>query len=107
VAIRRTDSRTLVVRPKDGYLAWFFDRLFRGERHPMTLGERVELTGMSVEVTALTEDGRPAEATISFAVPLEDRSLRWLQWREGEFVPFSLPPVGAAVEVYAHIPSFF
>ncbi len=104
VVIRRPDARTLVIRPADGYLTWIFDRLFRSEQDPMALGQQVALTGMTVEVTGLTDDGRPAEATFRFAVPLEDPSLRWLHWRDGAFVPFTPPPIGRSVELRAHVP---
>jgi hypothetical protein len=122
VAITRTDERTLVVRPAAGYLlplgaspvpgaapppfsfahmVRFFDILFRAPAHPMRLGEKVELTPATVQVTALTPDGRPAEATFSFRVSLEDPSLRWFACRRGQFQPFTPPSVGQAL----HLPS--
>jgi hypothetical protein len=99
VTVRRTDDRTLIVSPAEGYLARPFDRLFRSIPYPMALGEKVELTGMTVEVTALTEDGNPAEAKFSFAIPLEDPSLRWIYSVDGRFEPFTPPPVGQAVKL--------
>ena len=95
--IERTDERTLVIRPRTGFLAWRLDHLFRDPRHRMRLGERVELTGMTVEISELTPDGRPAEAVFRFDVPLEDRSLRWFAWSDGDYVPFTPPPVGGSV----------
>ena len=89
--------QTLVVRPGIGYIAGIGERLLRDHHLPMSLGERVELTGLTVEVTALTADGRPAEAAFHFAVPLESSSLRWMQWRAGRFVPFTPPAVGETV----------
>ena len=56
---------------------------------------------MIVEVTELTNDGRPAEASFEFAVPLEDSSLRWLKWKDGRFEPFVLPEIGETIEVHA------
>jgi hypothetical protein len=97
VKVHRPDQRSLVVRPAYGYYAWVLDGLFRTEKHPFRVGDRVELTGMTVEVTKLTRDGRPAEAAFTFSVPLEDASLRWLQYRDGRFVPFSPPAVGDTV----------
>jgi hypothetical protein len=99
VSVRRTDASTLVIRPKRGYMPSIADQLFRNEEHPLSLGERVELTGMTVEVTELTADKRPAEATFRFTVPLEDPSLRWLQWKRGGFLPFTPPEVGQTVEI--------
>jgi hypothetical protein len=89
----------LVVRPEKGYLAWVADRIFRGMHHPLAVGEKVELMGMTVEITALTADGRPAEAAFRFAVPLEDTSLCWLCYRGKAFEPFTPPAVGESVEI--------
>ena len=74
-------------------------RLLRGEDDPMSVGDRVELTGLTIKVTDVTADGCPAEAEFRFAVPLEDPSLRWLQWTAGDFVPFTPPPVGGNIEI--------
>lgn len=101
VTIRRLDKNTLSIRPEDSFICWEFDHLFRSKRRPMSIGQQVQLTGMTVEVTALTPDHRPAEALFRFSVPLEDSSLRWLQWKNGEFVPFVPPPVGTTVELRA------
>jgi hypothetical protein len=118
VTVERPEKGTLLVRPDGGYLLPpgsalpgtaqphfdpryllpLFDLLYR-DGTPMHLGERVELTGMTVEVTALTADGRPAEARFRFDRPLEDPSLRWLRWENGVYVPFEPPPVGAKVRL--------
>ena len=76
VEVRRQDEWTLVVRPNPGFLAWTDDRLFRDEHRPLALGQKVQLTGMTAEVTELTPDNRPAEVAFRFDVPLEDPSLR-------------------------------
>lgn len=99
VSVHRPDTNTLVVRPSVGYYAWVLDGLWRTKRHPLRLGDSVELTGMTVEVTELTADGRPAEAKFTFSVPLEDPSLRLLQYRKGSYVPFHPPAVGQSVEL--------
>ncbi len=106
VEVFRVDAQTLTVRPRDGYLAWKFDRLARNDRCPMHVGQRVELTGMTVEVTALTDDGRPAEAAFRFAVPLEHPSLRWLQWKDGVLATFVPPAIGETVQLTPSPPSF-
>lgn len=99
VGVYRLDERTIRVNLGPDFLAWTDDGLWRGVDRPMTIGQQVRLTGMTVEVTALTRDGRPAEATFRFDVPLEDTSLRWLQWKGGAFMPFVPPPVGQSVTV--------
>lgn len=117
--LARPDATTLVVRPQGGFLpprgfceeeealpaismAYFLrdlDLLVRSDRNPMKLGETVELTAATIEVTALTEDNRPAEVTFRFRTPLEDPSLRWFQLDERRYVPFTLPAVGETVKV--------
>jgi len=99
VTIRRLDERTLAIRPQGGYLKWVLDQVFRSERRQLALGEQVRLTGMSVTITSLTADGRPAEATFRFDVPLESPSLLWLCYRAGGFEPFTLPEVGRETEI--------
>ena len=95
--IRRPDAQTLLVRLKRGYLGRWFDKMFRSTDHPLAVGEKVELTGMIVEITELTDDGRPAEVSFRFAVPLEDPSLRWLRWNKDHFEPFVPPAIGETI----------
>jgi hypothetical protein len=97
VKIYRPDAKTLIVRPEYGYYTFVLDALFRNKQHPFSVGDRVELTGMTVEITELTGDGRTAEAAFIFSVPLEDPSLRWLQYKDGAFVPFTPPAIGRRV----------
>jgi hypothetical protein len=97
VKIYRPDSNTLVIQPEYGYYPWVFDALFRDKKHPFSVGDRVKLTGMTVEILELTGDNRPAKAAFTFSVPLEDPSLRWLQYKDGSFVPFTPPDVGENV----------
>jgi hypothetical protein len=99
VEVHRIDDRTITVRPRGGYLVTVIDRLFRDDQDPFSVGEKIELTGMTVEVTELTGNGRPAEAAFTFSVDLEDTSLRWLQYKKGKYVPFSPPAVGQSVEL--------
>jgi len=99
VTIRRLDERTLAIRPGGGYLTWPLDRLFRSELRPLAAGEQVRLPGMTVVVTELTPDGRPAGATFRFDVPLESPSLRWLCFRGVGFETFTPPAVGQEIEI--------
>ena len=99
MSIRRPDANTIIIRIDGGYIGWTFERVVRDERHPMSVGERVALTGMTATVTAITADGRPAEAAFRFDVPLEDAALRWLWWHDGEFRPFTPPAVGQTMEI--------
>jgi len=59
-------------------------------------GQRVELSGMSVTVLSLTEDGRPQKAAFRFSMPLENPSLTFLEWESNGYVPFVVPDIGAS-----------
>lgn len=99
VEVCRIDEKTITVRPRGGYLVTILDKLFRSDQHRFSAGDRIELTGMNVEVTELTEKGLPAEAAFTFSVDLEDESLRWLHYKEGKYAPFIPPAVGQSVEL--------
>jgi hypothetical protein len=104
VEIERTDEHTLLIRPENGFLAWVFERLFRDERNPWSAGERIELTGVTIEVMELTADGRPAVVAFRFDARLEDPSLRWLQFKDQVWQPFTPPAVGQRVVLPAGKP---
>jgi hypothetical protein len=99
VTLDRPSADTLVIRPENGFLAWIFEELFRNGAFPLYVGQRIELTGTTVEITAMTADGRPAEARFQFDVPLEDPSLYWMRWKTDRFVPFTPPGIGERVEL--------
>lgn len=119
-SLTRTDAQTLVVRVQGGFLpplgGWpdcphppaispvyslrMFDRLVRGDRNPLRLGQVIELSTATVEITELTPDGRAAEVRFRFRVPLlEDPSLRWLESSRRGFTPFDPPAIGTTAEV--------
>lgn len=52
-------------------------------------------------VTALTDDGRPGAARVTFDAPLEDASLAWLQWdwARNTYAPFSPPAIGQTARI--------
>ncbi len=94
VRVRREDARTLVVEPASGFLRSPLDELFRCDRRPFRVGDRVTLTGMTAEIRALNDEGRPAAVAFAFDVPLEDRSLLWLCFRDGRYQTYVPPAVG-------------
>ena len=123
IELHRRDAHTITLRPHAGffppvgtpdpdagtpprrfdprYVFQVLDRLFRDDAHPMRRGQRVELTGLTIEITALTDDGRPAEAAFRFEHPLDDTGYQWLQWGEGQFVPLNLPAPGESTTLPA------
>ena len=93
VRLERLDDYTLLVQPRGGYRFV----LVRDKAHPMPVGTRVELSGLTVEVMSLTNGGWPLRVKYRFDVPLEDPSLVWLELRHNRYVPYSPPRVGEAI----------
>lgn len=96
--ITRVDANRLKVTMRGGLFTGVLGRLFRGTDRPMQRGETIRLSGMTVRVLKLDEDGNgPDELLFTFDLPLEDPSLRWLQWEDGAYVPFVVPEPGQTV----------
>ena len=94
--VTRPDAFTLLVRPEKGLFSRPSERLFRGLSTPLDVDVPVLLSGMTVTVTALTPDRRPAEVAFRFSVPLEDPSLLWMKWRFEGLESFHPPSVVSA-----------
>lgn len=101
VHLTRLDAHTLRVRPEEGFVSTPMERMLRSPEHPLKRGEAIALDGMHVRVTALADDGRPAEAVIRFERALEHPSFLWLRWTDGGYVPFVPPPPGETVTLEA------
>jgi hypothetical protein len=99
VTVKRIDDRTLEV--ESGAYLVLADRIVRNEEHPLKIGETVTLSRMTATVLSVTEDQRPERVAFRFEVPLEDSSLRWLCWKNGEYVPWTPPKVGDEITLKA------
>ena len=53
----------------------------------------IKLSDVEIRVVEIFQDGRPATASFRFGVPLEDKSLSWLEWKDGTYLPFDPPPL--------------
>jgi hypothetical protein len=96
VTLERLDDRTLRVAPERGFLTQEIDQMTRSARiHPFAIGDRIALTGLTIEIESITRDGRPLTALAHFATSLDDPSLTWLRWEGHAYVAYRPPPVGA------------
>jgi hypothetical protein len=123
VEVRRIDGQTLAVCPRGGLLLppghpvegseaeqpvfdvryglQSLDLLFRAPAQRFVRGERIELTGVTIEIAELGAHGRPTEIWFRFIEPLESPSLRWVTWTDDGYRPFVLPAIGQSVTIPA------
>lgn len=97
VLITRIDAHAISVHPDGGFLSSSMQLMLRNKARGFMPGERVLLDGASIEVTELTDDGRPLEIVARFDRELSDPSLVWLRWQRVGYAPFQLPAMGKAV----------
>jgi hypothetical protein len=76
-----------------------FNLIFRGRDNPMSRGSRVDLLGVSIEVTESDPWGAPQRATFEFALPLETPRYLWIRWTGSGYAPFHVPRIGETVVV--------
>jgi hypothetical protein len=93
--VSRPDRCTLVMNLPDGMLPDAFSRMYRDLAHnPLAAGTQVELPRFTVTVMESAPDCPLTRLAFHFPVPLEDASLCLVEWRDGQFVPFTPPEVG-------------
>lgn len=94
LTVRRTDERTLELRPARGWGSVPIERVFANIADMPQAGARVRLSGMEISVEEATSDQRPARVQFRFPTRLEDPSLLFLAWHEAHPVPWLPPRVG-------------
>jgi hypothetical protein len=99
VQVRRLDPQTLSIRPERGYLDHATQLMLRSPAHPLPLGHTVRLEAATLEVTALTSDGRPAEVSVRFEQPLDDPALLLMRWKHDRYVRFAPPRANELAEL--------
>lgn len=100
--LTRLDPHSLKIRPGRGFLPPGSYWLLRSPDYQSQVGDTVELSGASIRITEVTEDGRPGEVIVRFDRPLEDASLVWMRWGErGGFVPYKPPALGQTSAIAA------
>lgn len=99
--IERTDARTLILWPSEGFLQEPLSRVFRSPSLPMDQGEEVRLSNLTVKVLSVSPSGIPQRVSFQFAKPLEDSSYLWLTWKDRGYESFHLPLIGESVTLPA------
>jgi hypothetical protein len=97
--LTRVDARSLQVRPEGGFLRTDIQWLFRSRSRPFHQSERIKLQDLTIEITELTPDGRPAAIVAHFDESLDSKKLEFMQWGRHDYVPFKMPAVGQSVHI--------
>ncbi len=95
--LTRQSERSLTLRSSVALVQPGTDLLIRGLQ-PFQVGARVSFADVTIEVTEIDSEGWPTEARFDFKVPLEDPSLRFMQWQDQTLRPITLPSVGERVD---------
>ena len=98
LSVYRQDERTLTIIARDGYISGF-DAVFRGGTHPLSRGEKINLSGIQITVEEMTRDGRPSTVTFEFSESLESLNYQWLIWRKDGYVEWQAPNIGGSVSI--------
>ncbi len=99
VTISREDERTIVIRSEGGIGAVGFDKLLRHPSHPLKVGDTIAVSDMSVQVLALSSEGRPQQIRVVANRPLQQPPYLWVHWARDGYRPFTLPAVGASLKL--------
>jgi hypothetical protein len=97
--VARSDPRTLELTFEGGLLATPLLELYRARSLTLPVGSRVELHGLSIEVTSVTREGLVEKARFRFEHALEDARYRFVSWNGERFAPFAPPEPGRSVPV--------
>ena len=92
--MRRVAPNVIVVRPTAGrMLDGPFEALWRSRSEPFRPGDESRQCNVVYRVNAV-DGGLPSEIQLTFDVPLEDPSVRFLRWNGERFERLVVPPVG-------------
>jgi hypothetical protein len=99
--VTRSGPAELTLEREHGFLYTPLEQHYRSRVTSLSKGSRVELSRMAAEVRATTEDGRPAQVSFRFPVPLESLALLFLYWKDDRYLPFEPPELGRTVTLPA------
>lgn len=103
--VTRVDDHTLQLASEEGFMTAALDRVFCHPDHQFEAGRTVSLSGLSIQVTRVSDSGDPIEIECTFEHSLNDPSLLFTAWSAEGYVPFELPPLGENVEIPAVNPA--
>lgn len=106
VEVYRIDENVLRIKINSGLFKGTMGHFFRSlEEDPINVNQEFHVQGMTARVTAMNKKNGPEEIVYRFSAPLEDKSLKWLQWKDCDYKDFLPPPVGESVLLPAFNPN--
>ncbi len=97
LTVMRVDARSLRVDFPASLFPSVFARYMRSDTERFQIGQRFAVSGLTATIEALDGRGDLVRVLYEFAVPIDDASLRWMQWTNGTYVPWRPPPPGESV----------
>jgi hypothetical protein len=94
VVVQRVNERTLRLDYEGGILNTPQLELYRDRRLRMRAGDRIKLEGLSIEVRAVTSDGRAKLVDFVFDQRLEAPQFLFYSWKDGGLARFTPPAIG-------------
>ncbi|MFB1482138.1 hypothetical protein [Corallococcus sp. RDP092CA] len=98
--VTRTGPNSLELSLPKGqhYLNILEERIYRGKNWPVKQGQEFDVGGMKARIEEADAEG-PTRISFTFDVPLDDPSLKLVQWRNRKVVPWVPPALGGAPSV--------
>ncbi len=75
-----------------------FERVFRAPANPFAVGDRVDLDGISVQVTEIAA-GAPREVEVTTSGPIDDPRFLVLAFRDGKLRRLPELAIGASIDI--------
>lgn len=101
MSLERTDDNSITVRPQQPFIKSALANLYRST--DLHTGWKRSLTGVDVEVSSVSLGGGPTRIEFTFDRALESADLAWVEWEDGEFVPFTPPDPGTTLNIPARL----
>lgn len=98
IHLQRTGENSLIVRAPAGMINGIEEIMRNLHKRPLTLGQSIEHTGMTLTVSELNENGHPTALTLNFAPLTLDRT-RLLQWKQAHYEEIPIPGVGGELQL--------
>ncbi|NQX87860.1 MAG: hypothetical protein HRT77_04295 [Halioglobus sp.] len=101
MTLRRDTPCSFEISLPLGLFPTVYSRYFRSSNLPFQVGQSVELSTLTASIVSKNANGEPDRIRYEFGMPLDDPSLLWLEYVEGEFVKWVPPLIGQQILISA------